>query len=84
MIEYNIYAIDSKRDKHYLFTTLANSHDDAVDNLDKVFLNRVFGRNCVGFHIIETESDNVSRDELILDYIIGADDDTSTVSSKQF
>lgn len=81
MTEYNVYAIDSKANKHYLFTTLADSHNDAVDSLDKAFLGEAFGQTCVGFHLIETESDNRSRDELILDYIIEADDDTGTTGS---
>ena len=81
MKEYNVYAIDSKANEHYLFTTLADSHNEAVDSLDKAFLGDAFGSTCAGFHIVETESDNRSRDELILDYIIEPDDDTGATNS---
>lgn len=80
MTEYNVYAIDSKKNMHYLYTTLADNY--GVDNLDKVFLREAFGKPCIGFRVTKTESDNISRDELILDYIIETDDNISTTCSK--
>lgn len=43
--------------------------------------NKAAGLKETTFHVIPTEDDDRSRDELIFDYIIEADDDTGTTSS---
>lgn len=83
MTEYNVYIVDLRSNKAaYLYTTLADNPVDAAKEIDAEFYGEATGLKETTFHVIPTEDDDRSRDELIFDYIIEADDDTGATSSQ--
>lgn len=85
MVEYNVYAIDEDKDLRYLYTTLAENPEDIyskIDDSEVHFIECAIGKVCEGMTAIKTCEDSISRDDLILDYIIEEDDSTSTASSE--
>lgn len=83
MTEYNVYIVDLSTNKAaYLYTTLAEDPVAAANDIDTKFYEEATGVTVSAFHVIPTEDDDISRDELILDYIIEPDDDTGTTGSQ--
>lgn len=83
MTEYNVYIVDLSTSKaSYLYTTLAKDLVAAANDVDTKFYEEAAGVAVSAFHVIPTEDDDISRDELIFDYIIEADDGTCAASSE--
>lgn len=83
MIECNVYIVDLDINKEaYLYTTLADSVIDATKAIDTKFYKEAAGVEKATFHVLKTEDDDRSRDDLIFDYIIEKDDSTGAASGK--
>lgn len=83
MREYNVYIIDiDTYESIYLYTTLAGDSVEVSYDIDEEFYKNATSISKAVFHVIATEIDDRSRDELIFDYIIEEDDSTSTADSK--
>lgn len=83
MVEYNVYAIDEDKKHYYLYTTLAEKPEDIYSEIDDPeihFIECAIGRFCEAMIAIKTCEDSISRDDLILDYIIEEDDSISSIS----
>lgn len=82
MTEYNVYIVDLDAEKEaYLYTTLAENINE-VNDLHIEFYKQEFGISRATFHVIPTEDDDRSRDDLIFDYIIEEDDSPSTAGGE--